>query len=83
MPPAAPNASRLMVLHATPDLVERTYEALRRAAGAFLKREIPLAGIVRRDLKVRDAIRHQVPLLTRHPSAAAALDIEAIAQTLG
>ena len=28
MPPAAPNASRLMVLHATPDLVERTYEAL-------------------------------------------------------
>jgi hypothetical protein len=62
---------------------QRTYEALRRAAGAFLKREIPLAGIVRRDLKVRDAIRHQVPLLTRHPSAAAALDIEAIAQSLG
>jgi len=62
---------------------QRTYEALRRAAGAFLKREIPLAGIVRRDLKVRDAIRHQVPLLTRHPSAAAALDIDAIAQALG
>jgi flagellar biosynthesis protein FlhG len=62
---------------------QRTYEALRRAAGAFLKREIPLAGIVRRDLKVRDAIRHQMPLLTRHPSAAAALDIEAIAQSLG
>jgi flagellar biosynthesis protein FlhG len=61
---------------------QRTYEALRRAAGAFLKREIPLAGIVRRDLKVRDAIRHQVPLLTRHPSAAAASDIEAIAQNL-
>lgn len=62
---------------------QRTYEALRRAAGAFLKREIPLAGIVRRDLKVRDAIRHQMPLLTRHPSAAAAWDIEAIAQGLG
>jgi flagellar biosynthesis protein FlhG len=62
---------------------QRTYEALRRAAGAFLRREIPLAGIVRRDLKVRDAIRHQVPLLTRHPSAAAALDIDAIAQALG
>jgi flagellar biosynthesis protein FlhG len=61
---------------------QRTYEALRRAAGAFLKREIPLAGIVRRDGKVREAIRHQVPLLTRHPSAAAALDIEAIAQSL-
>jgi flagellar biosynthesis protein FlhG len=62
---------------------QRTYEALRRAAGSFLKREIPLAGIVRRDLKVRDAIRHQMPLLTRHPSAAAAADIEAIAQGLG
>jgi flagellar biosynthesis protein FlhG len=62
---------------------QRTYEALRRAAGAFLKREIPLAGIIRRDIKVRDAIRHQMPLLTRHPSAAAAADIEAIAQALG
>jgi flagellar biosynthesis protein FlhG len=61
---------------------QRTYEALRRAAGAFLKRDIPLAGVVRRDPKVRDAIRHQTPLLTRHPSASAALDIEAIAQTL-
>ena len=61
---------------------QRTYEALRRAAGAFLKREIPLAGIVRRDGKVREAIRHQAPLLTRHPSSAAALDIEAIAQSL-
>jgi flagellar biosynthesis protein FlhG len=61
---------------------QRTYEALRRAAGSFLKRDIPLAGVVRRDPKVRDAIRHQTPLLTRHPSASAALDIEAIAQTL-
>jgi flagellar biosynthesis protein FlhG len=61
---------------------QRTYEALRRAAGAFLKRDIPLAGVVRRDPKVRDAIRHQTPLMTRHPSASAALDIEAIVQTL-
>jgi flagellar biosynthesis protein FlhG len=64
-------------------LARGTHEALRRAAGAFLKREIPLSGIVRRDLKVRDAIRHQMPLLTRHPSAAAALDIEEIARSLG
>ncbi len=61
----------------------RTYEALRRAAGAFLKRDIPLAGIIRRDLKVREAIRHQAPLLTRHPSAPAAVEIEAIAKALG
>jgi flagellar biosynthesis protein FlhG len=61
---------------------KRTYEALRRAAGVFLKRDIPLAGVVRRDPKVRETIRHQTPLLTRHPSAYAALDIEAIAQGL-
>lgn len=61
---------------------QRTYEALRRAASVFLKRDIPLAGIVRRDGKVRDAIRQQVPLLTGHPSSAAAIDVENIAQAL-
>jgi flagellar biosynthesis protein FlhG len=64
-------------LHVWPHLVDTRLQV------AFLKREIPLAGIVRRDLKVRDAIRHQVPLLTRHPGAAAASDVEAIAQGLG
>ena len=61
---------------------QRTYEALHRAAEAFLKRDIPLAGVVRRDPKVRDAIRHQTPFLTRHPSALAAQDVEAIAQLM-
>ena len=61
---------------------QRTYEALRHAVGTFLKRDIPLAGIIRRDAKVRDAIRHQTTLLTRHPSSLAATDIEAIAQSL-
>ena len=61
---------------------QRTYEALRHAVGTFLKREVPLAGIIRRDAKVRDAIRHQTTLLTRHPSSLAATDIEAIAQSL-
>lgn len=60
----------------------RTYEALRRAAATFLKREIPLAGIIRRDGRVRETIRHQKPLLTRDPSSMAATDIEAIAQGL-
>jgi flagellar biosynthesis protein FlhG len=60
----------------------RTYEALRRAAATFLKREVPLAGIIRRDGRVREAIRHQKPLLTRDPSSMAATDIEAIAQGL-
>lgn len=60
----------------------RTYEALARAASTFLKRHVPLAGVIRRDLKVRDAIRHQTPLLTRHPSCPAAVDIEAVARGL-
>lgn len=61
----------------------RTHAALARAAATFLKREIPLAGVVRRDPRVRDAIRHQAPLLTRHPGCAAAQDVEAIARGLG
>ena len=61
----------------------RTHAALARAAATFLKRDIPLAGIVRRDAKVRDAIRHQTPLLTRHPASNASQDVEAIARALG
>jgi len=61
---------------------ERTYAKLNKAAENFLKYSPPLAGVVRRDDKVRDAIRNQVPLLTRHPMCEAAEDIEAIVQTL-
>jgi flagellar biosynthesis protein FlhG len=61
---------------------QRTHAALARAAANFLKREIPLAGVIRRDAKVRDAIRHQAPLLTRHPGSTAAQDVEAIARAL-
>lgn len=62
---------------------QRTHAALARAAATFLKRDVPLAGVVRRDARVRDAIRHQAPLLTRHPGTSAALDVEAIARNLG
>jgi flagellar biosynthesis protein FlhG len=61
---------------------ERTYATLRRACESFLKFSPPLAGIVRRDAKVKDAIRHQVPFLTRHPNADAARDVEALAAGL-
>ena len=57
-----------------------TYETLRRACMTFLKRDVKLAGIVRRDERVRDAIRRQVPLLTRHPNSHAAGDVEAVAR---
>jgi flagellar biosynthesis protein FlhG len=61
---------------------ERTYGTLLRACREFLKLEPPLAGIVRRDDHVKDSIRHQAALLTRHPNADAARDVEQIARRL-
>lgn len=58
---------------------ERTYATLARACHAFLGRAPALAGVVRRDERVRDAIRRQTLFLTRHPTAPAAADVEAIA----
>lgn len=61
---------------------ERTYDTLKRACEGFLKVTPKLAGIVRRDSKVPDSIRHQAPLLTRHPVCNAASDVETIAKAL-
>lgn len=55
----------------------RTYAALERACLKFLGFAPPLAGFVRRDARVRDAIRAQTPYLTRSPGGPAA---EGIAQ---
>jgi flagellar biosynthesis protein FlhG len=60
----------------------RTYETLARACQTFLGRDLPLAGIVRRDEHVRDSIRRQTPLLVRHPACHAANEVRAIAGTL-
>jgi len=60
----------------------RTHAALAAAARNFLQRELPLAGIVRADAKVPDAIRHQTGLLTRHPASPAAQDVMRIARGL-
>ncbi len=61
---------------------DRTYGTLLRACREFLKIEPPLAGIIRRDDKVKDSIRRQTSLLTRHPNAEAAADVEALAKRL-
>jgi flagellar biosynthesis protein FlhG len=58
---------------------ERTYATLARACQAFLGCTPRLAGVVRRDDHVREAIRRQALFLTRHPSAPAAVDLETIA----
>jgi len=67
---------------ATPAAASRTYATLRRACTTFLGREPPLAGVIRRDDRVREAIRRQALLLTRHPTCPAAADVTAIAHTL-
>jgi flagellar biosynthesis protein FlhG len=61
---------------------ERTYGTLLRACREFLKVEPPLAGIVRRDDRVKESIRRQVSLLTRFPNTEAATDVEAVARRL-
>ncbi len=61
---------------------ERTYNTLLKACQGFLKISPPLAGVIRHDNKVREAIRSQSSLLTRHPNCEAAADVEAIAEKL-
>jgi flagellar biosynthesis protein FlhG len=61
---------------------ERIYNTLLKACEGFLKISPPLAGVIRRDLKVRDAIRNQTPILTRSPNSEAAQDVEALVANL-
>jgi flagellar biosynthesis protein FlhG len=61
---------------------ERIYYTLLKACEGFLKISPPLAGVIRRDIKVREAIRNQTPLLTRSPNTEAAADVEAIVDHL-
>ena len=61
---------------------ERTYNTLLKACEGFLKISPPLLGIIRRDTKVREAIRLQGSILTSYPNSEAATDVEAIAKKL-
>lgn len=76
----APAEMRIVVnMAASKRAGEKTYAALYRACSSFLKLSPPLLGVVRRDVKVREAIRCQTALLTRFPNSDAAADVEAIA----
>lgn len=57
---------------------ERTYTTLLGACRNFLGIAPPLAGVVRRDDRVREAIRRQSLLLVRHPASQAGADVEAM-----
>ncbi|MFB0991819.1 MAG: MinD/ParA family protein [Rhodospirillales bacterium] len=61
---------------------ERTYNTLLKACQGFLKISPQLLGVIRRDTRVREAIRSQTPLLTRFPNCEAAYDVERIAENL-
>jgi flagellar biosynthesis protein FlhG len=64
------------------EIGQRTFETLAKACDRFLKRSVPLLGVIRRDPKVRDSISTQTPLLVRYPNSPAAQDVEALAQRL-
>jgi len=61
---------------------ERTYKTLAKACETFLRKVPPLAGIIRRDTRVRESIRAQTSILSRHPNCEAAQDVMAIARRL-
>lgn len=57
---------------------EKTYAAIERACSSFLKISPPLLGIIRKDNKVKDAIRMQSSLIEKAPHTTAASDAAAI-----
>ncbi len=80
----APAADRRIVVNMASSRAagERTAAILQRSCARFLGAAPPLAGIVRRDPRVAEAIRRQLPFLTRHPTSEAARDVTAIAADL-
>ena len=60
----------------------KVFASLSKACRGFLGFEPALAGVVRRDSRVRDAIRAQTPFLTRSLASPAAEDVAALAIAL-
>jgi flagellar biosynthesis protein FlhG len=79
-----PGAAASVVVNQAADLAagQRTWRTLDRACAGFLGAGVTLAGVIRRDTRVRDSIRRQTPMLTRHPQAPAADDVRRLAQVL-
>jgi flagellar biosynthesis protein FlhG len=60
----------------------RSYEGFARVCDRFLGLRTELAGILRRDPRVPEAIRQQAPFLVRSPTSPAARDLETLARHL-
>jgi len=61
---------------------DRTYNTLNKACVGFLKYSPEHLGSIRRDKKVRAAIRAQTALLNRSPESEAAEDVQDIARLI-
>ena len=81
---AQPNLTMRVVINMANSIREgeRTYNTLLKACQGFLKFSPSLAGVIRRDTKVRESIRNQTALLVRYPNCEAAADVTAIARKL-
>jgi len=81
---ASPDADVRIVVNMAADRAEgeRTYRTIAEACSNFLRFQPELAGIVRRDPKVREAIRTQTALMVAAPKSDAAADVEAVAARL-
>ncbi|MDW8445388.1 MAG: P-loop NTPase [Acetobacteraceae bacterium] len=79
-----PAGDRRIVVNLAPSRAagERTASILQKSCARFLGAAPPLAGVIRRDPRVAEAIRRQQPFLTRHPTSDAARDVESIASAL-
>jgi flagellar biosynthesis protein FlhG len=80
--PMAPRFAVVVTNAESPRAAENAYQALSRACARFLGFAPPLAGAVRRDKAVREAIRAQEGLVARSPSSPAAQDLLALAARL-
>ena len=53
-----------------------------KACRNFLGLMPPLLGVIRRDTRIRDAIRNQSPLISRYPTSEASEDVISIARRI-
>ena len=60
----------------------QTFSTLARVSDTYLRHMPSLGGVIRRDDRVRDAIRGQVPSPLRFPLSASSVDVETAAITL-
>jgi len=63
-------------------LGQKTFASLANACRNFLSIELNLCGLVHRDAKVKETVRHQIPMLLRSPDSPAARDLQKISKMI-